>query len=169
MIDDIFQADVPSLSSPFLDTEGHAYEQDIAYANFQGIIAGDTDARGDLTWYFRPNDNLNRAEAAKIISLQLGTVASASEGSEVVTINMMVSNFSFSPKTIRVKEGQFVTIKFNTTGAHTFTVQGLTINKLLFDAKEQLSFVAEKKGNYPFQCAVQGHKEKGMEGVIIIE
>ncbi|OGJ55652.1 hypothetical protein A2706_00085 [Candidatus Peribacteria bacterium RIFCSPHIGHO2_01_FULL_51_35] len=168
MLHDVFEDRSSEFFSPFTDTEGHAYESDIAYANFRGIISGDADARRDPLWTFRPDDGLNRAEAAKIIYEQVRSLLLALESGEAVTIDVSSKNHAFVPKTIRVKKGQLVTLRFKNTGVHTFTVPSLLINKLLLESKEEVSFVAEKIGTYPFQCAVQGHKEKGMEGVIVI-
>ena len=168
IIHDVFEDTKPPFLSPFTDTEGHPYEADIAYANFRGIISGDIDARGNHLWTFRPDDGINRAEAAKIIYEQLQSILFEAEHGEVVEIDVTVNNYAFSPKTLKVQKGQLVTLRFRTTGVHTFTVPALLINKLLLESKEEVSFVAEKVGSFAFQCAVQGHKEKGMEGVIVI-
>ncbi|OGJ59335.1 hypothetical protein A3D11_03255 [Candidatus Peribacteria bacterium RIFCSPHIGHO2_02_FULL_49_16] len=59
---DAFGSAVPLGQASFSDTGGHAYEADIAYAASLGIVSGDD---GKNT--FRPNDGVNRAEAAKMI------------------------------------------------------------------------------------------------------
>jgi len=53
--------------STFYDTEDHPLESDIAYAAAMGIVSGDTNELGQPTRMFRPDDAVNRAEAAKII------------------------------------------------------------------------------------------------------
>lgn len=70
---DAFGDDVPPLLSTFKDTAYHPYEKDIAYAAALGIVSGDTDKAGNPTGTFRPNDEVNRAEAAKIIYEKLKT------------------------------------------------------------------------------------------------
>lgn len=71
IIHDAF-GDVPAGGdSPFLDTGGHPYESDITYAYSQGTVSGDTDASGNLTGTYRPDDGVNRAEAAKIVHMRL--------------------------------------------------------------------------------------------------
>lgn len=67
IIHDAFGDRVPPLLSMFDDTAGHPYEADIAYDSVLGIISGDTDRWGNSIGIFRPNDEVNRAEAAKII------------------------------------------------------------------------------------------------------
>lgn len=64
---DVFGDDVLPLFSSFVDTQGHAYEADIAYANLYGIVSGDKNPQGAETGVFRPNDQINRAETSKII------------------------------------------------------------------------------------------------------
>ena len=67
IIHDAFGDRVPPLLSIFDDTADHPYEADIAYASVLGIVSGDTDRWGNPLGRFRPNDQINRAEAAKII------------------------------------------------------------------------------------------------------
>lgn len=67
VLDDVFGEHVPPLFSNFKDTQGHPLEADIAYAYTRGIVSGDKDSKGIETGIFRPNDDINRAEVAKII------------------------------------------------------------------------------------------------------
>lgn len=67
IINDAFGEDVLPLYSSFRDTAGNPWESDIAYAALLGVISGDTDANGNPTGYFRPDENIVRAETAKVI------------------------------------------------------------------------------------------------------
>lgn len=67
IVHDVYGDQIQPMASDFTDTHGHPYERDIAYAASQGIVSGDTDTGGRLTGTYRPNDGVNRAEAAKII------------------------------------------------------------------------------------------------------
>lgn len=67
VIHDTFGDEVLPLYSSFVDTQGHRFEADIAYANLYGIVSGDTNSAGGETGTFRPDDAINRAETAKII------------------------------------------------------------------------------------------------------
>lgn len=51
----------------FLDTVSHIHKSSIHGLTNAGVITGDTDAQGNLTGYFRPDESLNRAEALKLI------------------------------------------------------------------------------------------------------
>ncbi|MFA6523153.1 MAG: FG-GAP-like repeat-containing protein [Candidatus Peribacteraceae bacterium] len=58
------------ITSPFTDVSSdHRYAQAIATAAAYGIIEGDKDADGNLLHTFRPDDQIIRAEVAKIIAL----------------------------------------------------------------------------------------------------
>lgn len=64
---DAFKDDVLPLYSNFRDTAGHPYEADIAYAALLGVVSGDTDGNGNPKGIFRPDEQINRAETAKVI------------------------------------------------------------------------------------------------------
>ena len=67
VIHDAFGMEVLPLFSNYSDTAGHPLEADIAYATLNGVVSGDTDQHGNPIGIFRPDDPVNRAEAAKII------------------------------------------------------------------------------------------------------
>lgn len=67
IIFDAFADTVPPLFAPFKDAAGHPLESDIAYAAALKMVSGDKDAAGKPVGTFRPNDDVKRAEAAKII------------------------------------------------------------------------------------------------------
>lgn len=71
VIHDAFSDSIPSLLSLFNDTQDHPYEADIAYASAMGVVSGDTDFQGMPLGTFRPDDRINRAEAAKIVYQKL--------------------------------------------------------------------------------------------------
>lgn len=210
---DAFKDNIPEESSDFDDSHGHAYEADIALAAKLGIVSGDKDEDGNPQGTFRPNDKVNRAEAAKMIYLKVAAAVAkkkAEEGDleededeeetmmeekdmeeepveeemmeeeegmmeeeatapEPVTIAVTARNYIFSPSVIRVKKGQEVTLTFQNTGKHTFTVKGLGIDKLLNVVTSSLTFTALKSGEFELVCSVPGHKERGMKGKVVVE
>lgn len=66
-----FGATVPDGTAPFADSKGTMYEDDIAYAYALGIVSGDKNADGSLKYTFRPKENVNRAETAKMAKLAI--------------------------------------------------------------------------------------------------
>jgi len=71
ILNDAFGDKVPRMQSNFTDVSGHPYESDIAYSASLGIVSGDSDANGNPTGAYRPNDGVNRAEASKMILLKI--------------------------------------------------------------------------------------------------
>lgn len=208
---DSFRDEVPQESSNFTDAQGHPFEADIAFAAKLGIVSGDKDADGNAKGTFRPNDSVNRAEAAKMIYLKVAAEVAEKKAEESkatdeteeteeteateatdeddvgfaeeeeammdeeatsvepVTIAVTARNYIFSPSVIRVKKGQEVTLSFQNTGKHTFTVKGLGVDKLLNVVSSSLTFTAQKSGEFELICSVPGHKERGMKGKVIVE
>ena len=87
-------------------------------------------------------------------------------------IEMTSKNFEFSPSEIRVKEGDEVKLKITTEEGHHGI--GIPIFGVHADLPEgsvkEVTFVASKKGTFPFYCNVPcgpGHKE--MKGTLIVE
>lgn len=66
-----FGAEVPDGTAPFADSKGHMYEDDVAFAYALGIVSGDKNADGSLKGTFRPKENVNRAETAKMSKLAI--------------------------------------------------------------------------------------------------
>ena len=66
-----FATDVPEGTPPFGDSKKHLYKNDIAYAYALGIVSGDKNADGSAKGTFRPDANVNRAEAAKMAQLAI--------------------------------------------------------------------------------------------------
>ena len=95
--------------------------------------------------------------------------ASTAATPQPVTLDIVVTNFSFTPNSIHVKANQLVTFRFNVAGTHTFTVDGVGINIPLADGVTSATFALTEKGTYAFYCAMAGHRELGMEGTLVVE
>lgn len=60
---------VPQAENPYTDLPGdHPYADAILTATTHDIVHGDTDAAGNLLLHFRPDEPVNRAETAKILT-----------------------------------------------------------------------------------------------------
>lgn len=84
-------------------------------------------------------------------------------------ISITSRNFSFSPKTLTLKEGQPVKITFQNRGTHTFTIDELGVNKSLTGSSSTVEFTPTRSGTYEFYCAVPGHRQQGMLGALTVE
>lgn len=80
--------------------------------------------------------------------------------------------FSYKPNEIRVKKGDNVKIDFvNKEGFHNLKIDGYNVETAQINSGEtaSLSFAADKSGTFAFFCSVDSHREKGMEGKLIVE
>lgn len=77
----------------------------------------------------------------------------------------------FKPNEIRVKKGQTVKITFNNVeGEHDFVLDEFNVqsSELEEDESEEITFVADKTGEFEFYCSLYDHREKGMYGKLIV-
>jgi plastocyanin len=83
-------------------------------------------------------------------------------------IKVDARNFAFSPKKLKVKAGQKVTIVLHSTDSqHDFTLEdGDTVVDVAGDKTKSGSFKLAKPGKYDFYCSIPGHRQAGMEGTI---
>ncbi len=82
------------------------------------------------------------------------------------------SNFAFSPKEIRVKEGARVKVTFkNTGGMHDFVLDAFNVRTNIIKGGESqtVEFVANKKGTFEYYCSVGTHRQMGMVGNLVVE
>ncbi len=87
-------------------------------------------------------------------------------------IDITGENFSYGTKEVRVKKGEYVMIKFdNEGGMHNLVIDGLDVGTPIIKTGETSTIVVptDKPGTYAFYCSVNNHREKGMEGKLIIE
>lgn len=91
---------------------------------------------------------------------------------EVKEFTVSGRNFSFSPSTIRVKQGDIVKITFeNTGGTHDFVIDEFDVatSQIQSGKSGSVEFVADKKGTFDYYCSVANHRQNGMEGQLIVE
>jgi uncharacterized cupredoxin-like copper-binding protein len=109
-------------------------------------------------------------------------------------VSLKGAEFSFSPASINVKAGQTVQLTLQNTGAldHDFK-SDLPISNLVYQEADnepdeqqensrngvmdvdfdkgqsaRVTFTPTKAGTYTFYCDVQGHREAGMQGTIVV-
>lgn len=90
----------------------------------------------------------------------------------VKTFEIEGKPFEFSQKEIKVKKGERVKIIFkNTEGFHDLVIDEFNAKtkQIKTGETDTIEFVADKQGTFEFHCSVPGHKEKGMEGMLIVE
>jgi len=88
-------------------------------------------------------------------------------------IEMTAKEFSFEPDHLTVEHGQTVVIVFHNKGvlSHNLSIDGLGVKtKTIYpDETDKVVFYSGKiQANNPFRCAVPGHTEAGMRGILIV-
>jgi len=90
---------------------------------------------------------------------------------DVITVT--AKEFKFEPNEITVKKGQQVRLVFKNAGVitHNLTIDGLKLKTETVQTGEtsELHFIADKRGEYTFKCAVPGHMQAGMLGKLIVK
>lgn len=82
------------------------------------------------------------------------------------------NGLSFTPKEIRVKQGDKVKVTYkNNDGKHYWTLDDFNAKTKLLDAgqEETVEFTANKLGTFEYYCSVPGHRQSGMKGKFIVE
>ena len=97
----------------------------------------------------------------------------------VIVVRAM--DFSFDPAELTIQAGQEVTILFRSSTALTWRVHNWVVlgaeeqiftGKLLRGEEESVTFTIDQPGTYTFICDVVGvtnHRERGMEGTLIVQ
>ncbi len=89
-----------------------------------------------------------------------------------VKFDIVATQFAFNPNQIRVKHGQTVKIHLVSHDvAHGFSLPEFGIEiELLPNEPVDVTFIADRKGNFPFVCSVIcGHSHSSMVGNLIVE
>jgi plastocyanin len=83
-------------------------------------------------------------------------------------IKVDARNFAFSPKKLKVKAGQKVTIVLHSTDSqHDFAIEdGDVVVEVGGDKTKSGSFKLAEPGKYTFYCSIPGHRAAGMQGTI---
>jgi plastocyanin len=89
--------------------------------------------------------------------------------SSVKEISMISGNLFFNPKNLTLKKDQPVKIVLQNTGTHTFTIDELGIDELFQGDNPIIEFTPTKSGVFEYYCAIPGHREGGMVGLLTVE
>lgn len=91
----------------------------------------------------------------------------------VKQLNISGSEFSFNPASIPLEKGEKVELVFTNSGSvpHDFVIDELGIRTQVLSPGEIeiVSINTDKAGTFSYYCSVEGHREAGMEGKIIIQ
>jgi len=76
------------------------------------------------------------------------------------------NGFTFSPSTVKVTQGQTITLVNVSDAAHTFTVTGQGIDIETLPGKTAKVTIDLPPGTYPFVCRF--HESMGMKGTLVV-
>lgn len=94
------------------------------------------------------------------------------EGGQAREIAITAKRFSFTPDTIRVKQGERVRLRITSEDvSHGFSILELGINEVIEPGKETVvELTPTKKGNFRYFCSVEcGTGHLAMQGKLIVE
>lgn len=80
-------------------------------------------------------------------------------------------NFSFTPNTLEVKQGDTVRIAFkNANGFHDFKLDEFNVasGQIRDGESETVEFIADKAGSFEYYCSVGNHRAMGMKGTLTV-
>lgn len=96
----------------------------------------------------------------------------ASPTGPVKEFTVISSNFSFTPNTLEVKQGDIVKITFkNANGFHDFKIDELQVatKQIKSGESETVQFVVNKTGTFEYYCSVGNHRAMGMKGTLTVK
>ena len=118
-----------------------------------------------------------RARRLVIVGLLVAVAALAAAAVTSAATSLKVSasktSLKFNKKTLRAKRGKVTIVMSNPSSTkHAIAIEGHGIDK---DGKtvgkggtSRVTVTIKKKGTYTFYCPVDGHKDAGMKGKLIV-
>jgi len=90
----------------------------------------------------------------------------------VKKFNVTGKNFTFSPTTLTVNQGDTVQIVFDSSnGTHDFVIDEFNVNSKMVASggSDTVEFIADKSGTFEYYCSVGNHKQMGMKGTLTVK
>jgi len=119
----------------------------------------------------KPNSMTATQTASPIETMAPAT--SSGENQTVREFTVTAQEYSFSPTTLTVKEGETVKVTFKNGGKmpHDFVIDELGAKAKVISggSEETVTFTASKKGTFEYYCSVGNHRKMGMVGKIMVE
>lgn len=88
-------------------------------------------------------------------------------------VELKMTEYSFTPKEVRVTAGQPVTLTLNNQGAdsHNLVIDAFNVKSQTIPAgqKGQVVFTPNQKGSFKIYCSMPGHEASGMTATLIVQ
>jgi len=108
--------------------------------------------------------------ARSLLALTLMLAATTLRAGDIREIEVTAREFRLEPAVIEVHRGETVVLQFRNQGvlAHNLSIDALGLKTATIYQGEQdsLRLTPQTTGEIPFRCAIPGHAEAGMKGVI---
>jgi plastocyanin len=105
-----------------------------------------------------------------LVAAACGSKAAANESGGGMTATTVMegtgNSYTFSPSTVKVNEGQTITLENVSDDAHTFTVIGQSIDIETLPGKTSHVAIDLPPGTYRFVCRF--HRSMGMKGLLLV-
>lgn len=118
------------------------------------------------------NESNQKDEEAQITNKDDGKQPTVTLDPNARVFKLTGVNYGYDVQEIVVKEGDTVTINFESTdGFHDLVIDEFAIatKRVQPGVKTSVTFVADKKGTFEYYCSVGSHRTSGMVGKIIVE
>jgi uncharacterized cupredoxin-like copper-binding protein len=105
-----------------------------------------------------------------VLLLVAVTAVACSPRQQVTTIAM--SSFAFDPEKLTIKAGDTVRVLLDNPDSipHAFDIPELGVGLAVIPgAAIEIELIANEPGTYIYFCGIPGHREAGMEGVLVVE
>ena len=101
------------------------------------------------------------------------TVSEPITSGNIKTINVIGSEFSFSPAQITVNKGDQIKVVFTNAGTypHNWGIDefGVRTPQITPGQSAEVTFTPDKMGTFQYYCSVDSHKDRGMTGIFIVQ
>ena len=98
------------------------------------------------------------------------TTSTGSTSAAGVVLSVAGTEFSFTPSKLKASAGQ-TTIRFTNKGVgeHDFVIDALHVKLIAKPGKTAEATVTLTPGTYPVYCSVPGHRQSGMQGMLMVK
>lgn len=114
--------------------------------------------------------NLAPSREESVATNEASPTPQTQETGELREITVEGSEYTFSPNTLTLTEGEKVRLTFKNRGnlPHNLVIAGLNVGTKTIPAggEDTIEFNVEESGTFDFYCAVPGHRGLGMEGTL---
>lgn len=123
---------------------------------------------GFIVWFVtRPNTSDS--------SVNQNTTSQSSSSEKVADFRIDLGDLFYSPDIITAKAGTTISIQLvGLSGAHDFAIDELNVkSEMLFAQDQQIIFIdipQDASGKtFEFYCTIEGHRDAGMVGSLVVE